>query len=76
MTRAFMTIFTNVCTGKQIKVFTRVTDRMEERGDRYKKAVAIERAHRKFEEDHIRWIEVEERGIHKLLWTDETFLVR
>ena len=62
--------------GKQIEITTRVTDRMEERGDNHKRAVAVERAHRKFEEDHTRWIEIEETGTHKLVWTDETYLVR
>lgn len=76
MTRTFKTIFTNVYNGRQIEITTRVTDKIEERGDRHKKAVATEIAHRKFEAEHIRWIEIEETGVHKLVWTDETYLVK
>lgn len=76
MTRTYKTIFTNIYTGNQIEIITRVTDKMEERGDRHKKAVATEKAHRKFEAEHIRWIEIEETGEHKMVWTDETYLVK
>ena len=76
MTKTYMTIFTNIYTGNQIKVITRVTDKMEERGDNHKRAFAIEKAHRKFEAEHIRFVEIEETGEHRLVWKDETYLVK
>lgn len=71
MTKTFKTTFTNVWSGKQVEIITKVTDRQEER-NMHKKAYAQDKAVREFDKTHIRWSENEESGRYIVHWRVNT----